>query len=252
MKRRVLILISLLAVLLSGCVTLRIETRIKADGSGKKSFVMAFDKEAIAMIEEAGEGGDIWDQSRENITGSIKGAKIEDYSDDKSEGIKVTVPFANLAELEALSQSDVFQGADAVSVSQEGDTMTLRAVVNIGDITSGMDQSGGMGMEIAPGDFEMEYSYAVDVQGEILAYSHKDIAEIKGSKVTWNLINANAEQLELSVKWKPGSEPTNDMFTYLLIGIVVLGVVLIGAGVIMTLRPKQPQGPPGGRWETME
>jgi hypothetical protein len=252
MKRRVLILISLLAVLLSGCVTLRIETRIKADGSGKKSFVMAFDKEVIAMIEEAGEGGDIWEQSRENISGAIKGAKIEDYSDDKSEGIKVTIPFANLAELEALSQSDVFQGADAVSVSQESDTMTLKAVVNIGDITSGMDQSGGMGMEIAPGDFEMAYSYAVDVQGEILAYSHKDIAEIKGSKVTWNLINANAEQVELTIKWKPGSEPTNNMFTYLLIGIVVLGVVLIGAGVIMTLRPKQPQGPPGGRWEMME
>jgi hypothetical protein len=131
-------------------------------------------------------------------------------------------------------------------VSQEGDTMTLRAVVSIGDLTSDMDQAGGMGMEIAPGDFEMEYTYAVDVQGEILEYSHKDIAEIKGSKVTWNLINASAEQIELTVKWKPGSEPTN-MFTYLLIGIVVLGVALIGAGVIITLRPRQPQGPPGGQ-----
>jgi hypothetical protein len=245
MKKRVF-LISLLAVLLSGCITLRIETKINEDGSGKKSFVMAFDKSVISMIESMGEDSgmsteDIWAEARDGAS-AIEGAKVEEYKDDKSEGIKIIVPFDDLAELQALSQSDLFQGADVVSVSEDGDTRTLKAVVSVGDVASGLGEAGGEDLEgIDPGDIEIEYSYTVDVEGKILEYSHKEIAEVEGSKITWDLVKAGStDELELMVKWKPGKE-SGGMLPYLLIAIVVIAGGMIVLGIVMSLRKPKEQ-----------
>ncbi len=245
MNKRVFILVSLLALLLSGCMTLRMETKIKADGSGSKSLVVALDKDAISTIEsmggEDGDAGDFWKGTREGAD-LIEGAKVEDYSDDDSEGIRITVPFDNLAELEALSGSDVFEGADTVTVSQEGDTVTLRATVSAGgDLTSGLGAAGGEDLEgMDMGDIEIEFSYSVDVEGKILEYSPTDIAKVKGSKVTWDLSQVSAESVDFMVKWEPGSSSESDMLMILLIVIALGGVGLVVVGVLMTVFRKEP------------
>jgi hypothetical protein len=242
MKKRILVLVSLLTILLSGCITLRIETKIKKDGSGSKSFVMAFDKSVINMLESMADesdasADDIWAGLRAEAD-AIEGAKVEEYSDDEVEGIKVSVPFADLKELETLSGSDAFEGADVVTTSEDGDTMTLKAVVTAGDLTSQMGEAGGQELEgFDLGEIELEYTYAVDVEGKILEYTPKDIAEVKGSKVTWNLSHVSDETIDLMVKWEPGGGP--DMLVILLVAVALGGVILVVIGVMLSVRDRR-------------
>jgi hypothetical protein len=209
MIRRVLILVMLSALLTGGCVTIRMETKIKKDGSGTKSFVLAFNKSVMSMMEsmadESGAGiDDIWATASEGAA-AIPGATVKQFSDDESEGINVSVPFGSLEELEALSSNDTFEGTDSVSVSRDGDVTTMVATVNVGKVTSGFDEAGGQGLEgFDMGEFDFEYSYAVEVEGEILEYSPQDIATIDGSKVTWDLTRAISDTVALTLKWEPG------------------------------------------------
>ena len=241
MIRRVFILVMLSALLTGGCVTIRVETKIKKDGSGTKSFVLAFDKSVISMMEsmadESGAGiDDIWANASEGAA-AIPGATVEQFSDDESEGIRVSVPFGSLEELEALSNNDTFEGTDSVSVSRDGDVTTMVATVNVGEVTSGFDEAGGQGMEgFDMGEFDFEYSYAVKVEGEILEYSPQDIATIDGSKVTWDLTRASSDTVALTLKWGPGGGL--DLVYILLVAAAVGGVLLIVAGVILTVRTK--------------
>lgn len=239
MKIRVLALVSLLALTASGCITIRMETEIEQDGSGTKSVVLALDKSIMSMMESmAQEAGtsteDIWATAREGAA-TIEGATVEQYSDDEAEGIQITVPFGSLDELEALSSSDTFQRADTVTVSQNGDTTTLNAIVNVGDITSGLDEVGGQELEgFDLGEIEIKYTYAVEVEGDILEYSPKDIATVEGSKVTWDLTRASADSVELMLKWEPGGGL--DLLIILLIVVAFGGLVLVVAGVVLTAR----------------
>jgi hypothetical protein len=243
MKKRVLVLVPLLVILLSGCITVRVETKIKQDGGGTKSFVLALDKSVVSvfesMVQESGASvDDLWAEARAGAA-SIKGAKVEDYSDDETEGIKLTIPFKNLDELQALSSSDAFRGTDTVTVSKDGDTMTLKAVVNVGDFASELGEAGGQELEgFDLGEIEFEYTYAIDVEGKILAYSPKNIAEVKGSKVTWDLTQADTETIELIVRWEPGGGP--NMIVILAAVILGLAVLLVGAGIVMMMRSKRP------------
>jgi hypothetical protein len=244
MNRRVLVLLSVLVLLTSGCITIRIDTRINENGSGSKSFVLAFDKSVMSMMESMAEDSgasvdDFWAEVRDGAD-TIQGATVEDYSDDESEGIKVAVPFDSLEELEALSGSDAFEGADVVTISQDGDTTTLKAVVSLGDITSGLDESAGEGLEdFDLGDIEFEYSYALDVEGDILDYAPEEFAKVEGSKVTWDLTKANADTVELMLKWEPGGgfDPR-----FLLLALAAVGgLALVVIGVALTIRGKQTE-----------
>ena len=246
MKKRGLVFFLLLTLLLSGCITLRIETKIKKDGSGTKSFIMAIDKSVLSMFEsmaqDSGETDlntdDMWEAARLSAE-SIQGAKVEDYSDDKSEGIKVSVPFGSFEELEALSGSDAFEGADSVTVTQAENQVTLKAVIETGDIAQGLNEAGGEDLgDFDMGEIDLEYSYVVDVEGKIISYSPENIATVKGSKVTWDLAQITANSVELTVTWEPGGGGL-DTTIILLIAVAAAGVLLIVAGVIISVRGRR-------------
>jgi hypothetical protein len=201
--------------------------------------VLAFDKSVMSMMEsmadESGAGiDDIWATASEG-TATIPGATVEQFSDDESEGIRVSVPFGSLEELEALSSNDAFEGTDSVSISRDGDVTTMFATVNVGEVTSGFDETAGQGMDgFDMGEFDFEYSYAVEVEGEVLEYSPQDFATIDGDKVTWDLTRASSDNVELIIKWGPGGGL--DLVYILLIAAAIGGVLLIVAGVILTVR----------------
>ena len=242
-RKRTLIPFILLAVLVSGCVTIRMETKIKEDGSGTKSFVLALDKDMMSAMESMAEesGGsvdDIWEAARSGAD-TVEGAKVETFSDDEVEGIKISIPFDNLQELQALSSSDAFEGADSVEVSQDGDVTTLRATVDVGELGAGFGEAGGESLEgFDLGEIDFEYTYAVEVEGTILEYSPKEIAEVKGSTVTWDLTRANTDSPTLLVKWEAGDGGT-DMLVPLLIVVVVAGLLLVVAGTVVSMRSRQ-------------
>ena len=240
-QKRALVLFILLAMLVSGCITIRMETKIKKDGSGTKSFVLALDKSVISAVEsmaqESGGGtDDIWEAARAGAD-SIEGAKVEEFSDEDAEGIKITIPFGNFEELQALSSRDAFEGADSVDVSQDGDITTLKATVSVGELASGFDAAGGQSIEgFDVGEIDIEYTYAVEVEGEILEYSPKDIAAVKDRGVTWDLTKSDADSLELMVKWEAGGGP--DMLVVLLIAVVLGGLFLAAVGIVLAVRSR--------------
>ena len=242
MNKRVFILVSLLTLLLSGCMTVRIETKIKADGSGTKAFVLALDKDTISMVESmSGEemsSDDLVEGARETLD-LAPGDKVEAYSDGDSEGARVIFSFKNLAELEALSD-EMFEGTETVTISEQGDTVTLRATLSTEDFASELGEAGGQdlqGMDL--GDVDFEYTYSVDIEGKILEHSPTDIAKVKGGKVTWDLTQVSTESVDFMVKWEPGSSES-DMLMILLIVIALGGVGLVVVGVLMTVFRKEP------------
>lgn len=247
MNRRHLIPILLLATLVSGCVTIRIETKIDKDGSGTKSYVLALDKSVMSMMESmAQEAGtsvdDIWETAREGAA-SIKDARIEEYSDDKAEGIKVSVPFENLEQLAALTGSDTLKAADVVTVQQDGDVTTLQATVNVGDFASGFEAARDESIEgLDLGEIQINYTYAVEVKGKILEYAPKDIAEVQGTKVIWDLTQAQQGAVELMVKWETGGGL--DTLVIVLIAVALAALALIVGGIVLTLRSKRRRQPP--------
>lgn len=246
MRKQTSVLIVLISLLVSGCVSVRVETKIKKDGSGTKAFVLALDNSVMSMLESmAQEAGastdDIWEAARAGAE-SIKGAEVQEYRDDESQGIKITVPFGDLTELQALSSSDAFSGSDVVTVSQNGDVTTLKASVRSGDLASGFDEAGGQGLQgFDLGDIEFEYAYIIEVEGKILEYSPQGNAEIQGSKVTWDLTQSTGDATELMIKWEPSGGP--DMGVILLVAIALGGAALILFGAILTLRGKRPPDP---------
>jgi len=242
MRKQTSVLIILISLLISGCVTVRVETKIKKDGSGTKAFVLALDNSVLSMLESmAQESGastdDIWEAARAGAE-SIKGAEVQEYRDGESQGIKISVPFSNLTELQALSSSDAFSGSDVVTVSQNGDVTTLKATVRTGDLASGFDEAGGQSLEgFDLGDIDFEYVYVIEVEGEILEYSPQGNAEIEGSKVSWDLTQSTDDTTELTIKWEPSSGP--DIMVILLVIIALGGAALILFGAILTMRGKQ-------------
>lgn len=239
MKRPSFVLLGLMCILISGCVTLRLDTKIDADGGGTKSLVLAFDESVMSMMESMAEEsgtpvGDIWEMARVSA-GSINGATVKDYKDEEMEGIEIVVPFDNLDELEALSSSDAFEGADVVSVERDGDTTTLNATVTVGDVESNLGEAGGESLEgFDLGEINLEYSYSVEVEGDILDYAPTEFATVENNKVTWDLTRASADTVELMIRWKPGGGL--DVTFLLLIVIAIGGVALVVIGILLSLR----------------
>jgi hypothetical protein len=241
MKGRLLVLFIMLATLISGCITVDIETKIKKDGRGTRSFVLALDRSVISMLEGAAqEAGvamnDIWGAVRAEAQ-SIEGAQVEDYSDGTVRGIKVTLPFASLEELQALSSGDGVKGADAVTVSQDGDVKTLSARVNIGEVAAALTEVGDQNLEgFEFGEIDLQFTYAVEVEGRLLKYAPQDMAVVEGGRVTWDLSQVDADAVELTIQWDSGDGA--GLFIFLLVVVILAALALMVSGVIMTRRTK--------------
>lgn len=237
MRKRAFITLLLLSTLASGCVTVHLETQINQDGSGTKSFVLALDNSVTSMLEsvaqEAGANPDeIWETARASAE-SLDGARVEDYRDDESQGIQITVPFGDLDELQALSGVDAFAGSDVVTVSQNGAITTLKATVRTGDLTAAFDDLEGFDL----GDADIAYAYSIAVEGNILAYAPTGYAIAEGNKVTWDLTQSPGDTTELMIQWEPSSGPDSPLT--LLVVIALGGTALVVAGAILTMRGKR-------------
>ncbi len=238
MKKQILLLI-ILSTLMTGCITLRIETKINQDGSGTRSFVIALSKETMSMLTSMAEGSgqsvdNMWDEALASAE-TIPGAKVEEYQDDKSQGIRITFSFDTLEELEALSRSEEMKGGDQVTITEQGDQITLQAVIDTSDMTSGLSGAGEEmgGLDLSDLDIDIEYSYIIQVEGKIISYGPHEFAEVKGNKITWDLTQAPSDTTELFVTWKPGGGL--NLLIILVIGAVVVCGLLVFLGIVAIL-----------------
>jgi hypothetical protein len=241
MKKRTFVLISLFTLLLSGCITMRVETKIKKGGSGSHTVLVAFDKsamEALGGVSSEDVGSEEFVAQAQAQVSHIPGAKVEEYKTDELEGVKVSVPFKSFEELERIStKGGLIELFDTVAISHEGDTTTLQgsfstlAPTDLGEGLEGFDVE-NMDLE----EMGVEVTYSIEVEGQILSYAPKHNATVKGGKVTWDLVKANPDETALMVKWGPGGG--TDMTVVLLAVVAMGGVTLAAVGGLLMIRDR--------------
>jgi hypothetical protein len=226
------------ALFLTGCITLKIENDIRPDGSGTKSQIIAVDMEAIegfaqsmgATPEPGAEDENPLEDSfgeLEQKAAAVPGATVEEYKDPVTgrEGVKVTVPFANLDELVALSSTELFGNMDTISLQQSDSSTVMNIILSTSDLSAEVSESAGEAdeEEATPSPEEkamqqqmlqmmdIEFIYSVIVPGVIADYDPKDSATVEGNKITWDLsqvlLEAETDSVALMVQWERGGAP---------------------------------------------
>lgn len=238
-KKLFLVTMLVAALLLAGCITLKIENDIRPDGSGTKSQIIAVDMEMIksfatSMAVTPAPGATelkspIEDSFKEleQKAATVPGATVEEYKDPVTgrEGIKVIAPFDNLDELVALSSTELFANVDAISFQQSGSSTTMNISFYPSGVSEEVSKSAGEGGEAAatpsPAEkamqqqmlkmMDMEFTYSVMVPGVITDYDPKDSATVEGNKITWDLsqtlLETEAGSVALMVQWERGGAP---------------------------------------------
>ncbi len=225
-RKLLLATLLIMSLALAGCITLKVDTSIKADGSGSKSLSVAIDDSVLQMTQTLTPGTpqpgvktphaeDPFKELRDQAKG-IPGATVEPYTDPvrKRTGVKMTVPFKNLDELVALSKNEPFQGMDEIKVEKSGNTYTMRIKVftqNVGQELSGTPKpkATGPAPTMDPQAAAMlkamniEFTYSIAVAGKILKYDPPGELNEKENRVTWPLDVAAASQ-EITFQWQAG------------------------------------------------
>lgn len=232
MYKRILISSALLAVFLSSCVTMRLETRLKKDGSGSFVIVTAFDKQMIESMGKA-QGVDMDDILSGLSGGPMPGmpnTRMEEFKEGDKQGFKIIVTFQDMADLQAQMQE--MNLASSVSLTPEGEALIFRAFFDGNLMTQGLDSSQraeleGLDLEnMDLNELGIEFSYVVDVEGRVLDYAPREFGKARGGQVTWDLTKAppEAQTMEFVVKWKPGDKADNKN--------VLLIVLLLAMGLV--------------------
>jgi hypothetical protein len=230
MKRKLFLAIAFAgALLLTGCVTIRIETKVNPDLSGEKSMLIAMDDSFLDMAkatvtpgagEEAADPFAEFKKGAENLPPNVR---VEDFHDDfnKQTGVKIIASFANLDELVTLSETGYFSSTDKVEVQRSGDAVTVRMTMNKKGLTDEMGTAAGGGgagatPEATP-DPEMvkqmanmfEFTYSVAPAGEIVSYSPQEGSKFDAATntVSWRFDFAAQEAPAYEITWKPGGVP---------------------------------------------
>jgi hypothetical protein len=228
MKGKLFPVVALIAALfLGGCVSIRVETKINPDFSGEKRMTVAMDDSFLDMAksmttpEPGATPEDPFADFKKSAT-DMPGARVEDFHDDaaKQTGATIIVPFANLNELIALSETGPFSNTDKVEVTQSGDTATMQVTMNMGSLTSEMGAAAagaeGTATPAAEGTPEpqameqmakmFEFTYAVAPAGQIVDYSPKEGATFDQgtNQVAWKLDLTAKTPPVFKITWKPG------------------------------------------------
>jgi len=241
MKRAIPLVV--LAVVLSSC-TVRFDsnTTVREDGSGTLAFEISLDDELRQLMAESGEG--VFD-----FTGDLSdvppGWETTEFARDGFEGVRISVDFASIAELDSRLGELAASAAQGQSAPTFVETSGLRASdggyefrVVLEDLEEGLtDAAGGSGDdEFGFEGFDpaalfgdvFEIRYVLTLPGEITSHN-ADV--IEGSTMTWNIgFTDNGRVLEASSSAGGSGAPIGMILAILAVmAALVVGFVLMQA-----------------------
>jgi len=126
---KLLILIAIIIITLTGCVSIDYEVEINKDGTGKISYVYAYDKEYLKSMEYSGEemSKDLKENAEED------GYKVEAYSDNEKEGIKISKDVEDVTN--GISFEELFEGyvkdSEENNIKKEDRKFSQNAVIDL-------------------------------------------------------------------------------------------------------------------------
>ncbi len=221
-----LIAVMVATLLLAGCLTVKVDTDIRPDGSGVKSLIMAVDDDVLEMASTAEPGAtpeNPFADLREEVA-DVPGVTVEEYHDAERgrTGLKMSVEFRDVDELPAISAEKPFDGLDSITIERDGSVYTLRAAVNTDELNNELAAAAGEGQESgatpSPDELKMqeqimeamdvEFTYSVKVPGKLIAYGPVDNAIVEGNRVTWQLDLLGTDPANLMVQWDSKGKPS--------------------------------------------
>jgi hypothetical protein len=190
--RAACILFLLALFLLPGCVTIRSTTEFHVGGSGVKSLSWAIDDTALQIAKVRGIS-DPFAKVRERAKAA--GATVEDFHEGGQTGVVVRLPFASIAELEALGQSGPFKDLGEEShVTQQAtlrySTFAVRVRLNVSQINALIDatkadlKAQGLADPLVGA---VQFSYVLVLPagvGEIVSHN---ASRVDGDRLTWDV-----------------------------------------------------------------
>jgi ribosomal protein L40E len=232
MRRLHLILTLINLLILLGCITLEVTTKINEDGSGENRIVLAVDsslydpyifKDIIAEAEKAG-------------------ARVEDWSGGGRRGVLVIYPFRSLDELSRqLRDQDVIEGVFHIKADKSRGlfktTYSIEVEVDTSKFTA-TEEAYEFG--ITSSDLAMmDFSYSVIMPGKVTSHNGRLIGE---NEVTWQIDASTGGVYKLKAESELRTTPPIPLISGLC-GIGLVFLVAIGAGAVLMVSRKRPKGP---------
>ncbi len=215
------------ALLLSGCMTVNSDTNIKQDGSGSRTITLAVDPNMLALaMQEGAVTGQGPQGPFAQITAAvaqIPGARIQPYSDAVSgqQGIKMSIPFKSLADLESQQLGGKGQTLDTVTTARAGNVITLGVTINTDQISVAASAAAGVSAYATPSPSDqamaaqmmsslgVQVAYAIAVPGKILDWQPRANAgyDAGTNKIVWNVDLSTGAVPHLLVEWDNSQKP---------------------------------------------
>lgn len=202
MRRQILFL--LVAMGLSGCLTLEVHTRVGPDGSAERTVVVAVDSvllqtapvDPMAALRQGAEAA---------------GWRVERYQDPQQgqEGLRLHRTLAVVEDLNRLAAGDPLAGLERVALGAEGEFQTLTVTLSVAGILDRLRVAAGeppfsgedLALLRAAG---LRLRYEVELPGPIVEYAPRRDAQVEGRRIRWDVpLSPDQPTVSMSVTWRP-------------------------------------------------
>lgn len=242
------IALSMLAVLATGC-TIRFDSivDVEQDGSGTLAVEVGFDEELRTMMEESGEGG--FDLTQ-GASDAPEGWSIDEFTRGEFEGVRVSVAFTDLADLDRrLAELEASAEEDGSTPSllrpgiltQEGDT--FRFSMPVEGLEEDLSAVGGTGEDNPFGEMDVDemigqifqIRFLVTLPGTITSHNADTV---EGNTMVWD-IGLVDEGRTLSATSEPSGGSGLTMILLIAAAVLAAGLVAFVAAILNRRRPDQ-------------
>lgn len=219
----IMAIMSMLLLVLTGCMDINYEVALNKDGSADLTLIYGFEKE---ILEQYGTSSD--EMSADMKEEAEKdGYTVENYSDDKLEGIKITKHFDKA---EDVVMSELFEGEmdltsekknEGIKIEKKGNKTVYSQNDEI-DLTSGGEES------------EFDYSSMVKfkyvVKLPVKAGKNNATSVSKdGKTLTWELKFGEVNKIEFESEGSSSSLKTILIVAGCVVVLAVIAVVVVKA-----------------------
>jgi hypothetical protein len=194
----------LAALLLSGCLTLSVHTRLRADGAAERTVTVAVDR---VLLQTAAV------QPLESLRrmAEASGWGVERFRDAArdQEGIRLRRTLSSLEDLNRLPEGDPLAGLERITVETQGDLQVLTATLSIAGILERLRIAAGE-PPLSPEDLSLlraagfRLRYELELPGPVIDYAPRGNAQVDGRRIRWEVpLSPDQTTVTLRVTWRP-------------------------------------------------
>jgi hypothetical protein len=219
----------LLAVLLSGCIEVKIESEFDSDLSARHVFETTIEKEALEQLQSmGGEDTDTFSDTEEiEREANEQGLDFERIENDERIGWRVSKRVEDSSDVGA-ALNEVFQGADpeaepssggfSGTFTRDGDTFRLDLTVTSDEVFEGQEEDAeDLGMDMSQ---IITFVYIATMPGEVTETNGTKIGD---NKVQWDIPLTGTTTLTAVSQETGGGAASSNLLLFGLIALLLIG-----------------------------